>query len=98
MRSVRRVAKGYRRILLVTDGVFSMDGDIAPLPDLVDRAEHYGAAVMVDDAHATGVLGDHGRGTTDHFGLHGRVALNIGTLEQGDRRGRRLRRGVAGGA
>ena len=75
-------AKGYRRILLVTDGVFSMDGDIAPLPGLVERAEHHGAAVMVDDAHATGVLGEHGRGTTDHFGLHGRVALNIGTLSK----------------
>src|ERR1019366_1557643 len=75
-------AKGYRRILLVTDGVFSMDGDIAPLPALVERAEHYGAAVMVDDAHATGVLGTNGRGTTDHFGLHGRVALNIGTLSK----------------
>ncbi|MBV8300908.1 MAG: glycine C-acetyltransferase, partial [Candidatus Dormibacteraeota bacterium] len=74
--------KGYRRILLVTDGVFSMDGDIAPLKDLVERAESVGAAVMVDDAHATGVLGDHGRGTTDHFGLHGRVALNIGTLSK----------------
>jgi glycine C-acetyltransferase len=74
--------KNYRRILLVTDGVFSMDGDIAPLPELVERAEHYGAAVMVDDAHATGVLGRSGRGTTDHFGLHGRVALNIGTLSK----------------
>ncbi len=74
--------KRYRRVLLVTDGVFSMDGDVAPLPGLVERAEHYGAAVMVDDAHATGVLGDHGRGTTDHFGLHGRVALNIGTLSK----------------
>src|SRR5579884_3615973 len=74
--------KGYRRILLVTDGVFSMDGDIAPLKGLVERAEAVGAAVMVDDAHATGVLGDHGRGTTDHFGLHGRVALNIGTLSK----------------
>ena len=74
--------KGYRRILLVTDGVFSMDGDIAPLPELVERAEHYGAAVMVDDAHASGVLGSNGRGTTDHFGLHGRVALNIGTLSK----------------
>ncbi len=74
--------KGYRRILLVTDGVFSMDGDIAPLPQLVERAEHYDAAVMVDDAHATGVLGSNGRGTTDHFGLHGRVALNIGTLSK----------------
>ena len=59
-----------------------MDGDIAPLPGLVERAERYGAVVMVDDAHATGVLGDHGRGTTDHFGLHGRVALNIGTLSK----------------
>ncbi|HZB97153.1 MAG TPA: glycine C-acetyltransferase [Candidatus Sulfotelmatobacter sp.] len=75
-------SKGYRRVLLVTDGVFSMDGDIAPLPQLVERAEHYGAAVMVDDAHATGVLGSHGRGTVDHFGLHGRVALNIGTLSK----------------
>ncbi len=74
--------KGYRRVLLVTDGVFSMDGDIAPLPQLVERAEHYGAAVMVDDAHASGVLGKNGRGTTDHFGLHGRIALNIGTLSK----------------
>ncbi len=74
--------KGYRRVLLVTDGVFSMDGDIAPLAGLVERAEHYGAAVMVDDAHASGVLGSNGRGTTDHFGLHGRVALNIGTLSK----------------
>ena len=75
-------AKNYRRILLVTDGVFSMDGDIAPLPELVERAEGVGAAVMVDDAHATGVLGRNGRGTTDHFNLHGRVALNIGTLSK----------------
>ncbi len=73
---------GHRRVLLVTDGVFSMDGDVAPLQGLVERAEEYGAAVMVDDAHATGVLGSHGRGTTDHFGLHGRVALNIGTLSK----------------
>ena len=74
--------KGYRRVLLVTDGVFSMDGDIAPLPDLVERAERYEAAVMVDDAHGTGVLGRNGRGSTDHFDLHGRVALNIGTLSK----------------
>jgi glycine C-acetyltransferase len=74
--------KGYRRVLLITDGVFSMDGDIAPLPDLVERAERYEAAVMVDDAHGTGVLGRNGRGSTDHFGLHGRVALNIGTLSK----------------
>jgi len=82
-RALRRAReKGYRRVLLVTDGVFSMDGDIAPLPELVERAERYGAAVMVDDAHASGVLGSNGRGTTDHFGLHGRVALNIGTLSK----------------
>jgi glycine C-acetyltransferase len=74
--------KGYRRVLLITDGVFSMDGDIAPLPALVERAEKYGAAVMVDDAHGTGVLGRNGRGSTDHFDLHGRVALNIGTLSK----------------
>ncbi|MHB8717958.1 MAG: glycine C-acetyltransferase [Candidatus Dormibacteria bacterium] len=74
--------RGARRVLLVTDGVFSMDGDIAPLPELVERAERYEAAVMVDDAHATGVLGRNGRGTTDHFDLHGRVALNIGTLSK----------------
>jgi glycine C-acetyltransferase len=74
--------RGYRRVLLVTDGVFSMDGDIAPLPDLVERAERYDAAVMVDDAHGTGVLGRNGRGSTDHFDLHGRVALNIGTLSK----------------
>ena len=74
--------RGYRRVLLITDGVFSMDGDIAPLPALVERAEKYEAAVMVDDAHGTGVLGRNGRGTTDHFDLHGRVALNIGTLSK----------------
>jgi glycine C-acetyltransferase len=74
--------KGYRRVLLVSDGVFSMDGDIAPLPALVERAEAYEAAVMVDDAHASGVLGRNGRGTTDHFDLHGRIALNIGTLSK----------------
>src|SRR5215472_12147757 len=74
--------KGARRVLLVTDGVFSMDGDVAPLPALVERAEKYDAAVMVDDAHASGVLGRNGRGTTDHFDLHGRVALNIGTLSK----------------
>lgn len=74
--------RGFRRVLLVTDGVFSMDGDIAPLPDLVEAAERYEAAVMVDDAHGTGVLGRQGRGSTDHFGLHGRVALNIGTLSK----------------
>ncbi len=72
----------YRLILVVTDGVFSMDGDIAPLPAIVEAAEEAGAAVMVDDAHASGVLGRNGRGTVDHFGLHGRVAIQVGTLSK----------------
>jgi glycine C-acetyltransferase len=72
----------YRLILVVTDGVFSMDGDIAPLPGIVEAAEEFGAAVMVDDAHASGVLGRNGRGTVDHFGLHGRVAIQVGTLSK----------------
>jgi glycine C-acetyltransferase len=72
----------YRSILVVTDGVFSMDGDIAPLPGIVDAAEAYDAAVMVDDAHASGVLGRNGRGTVDHFDLHGRVAIQVGTLSK----------------
>ena len=72
----------YRLILVVTDGVFSMDGDIAPLPGIVGAAEDFGAAVMVDDAHASGVLGRNGRGTVDHFGLHGRVAIQVGTLSK----------------
>jgi glycine C-acetyltransferase len=72
----------YRAILVVTDGVFSMDGDIAPLPAVVEAAEAFGAAVMVDDAHASGVLGRNGRGSVDHFGLHGRVAIQVGTLSK----------------
>ena len=72
----------YRLILVVTDGVFSMDGDIAPLPAIVEAAEAYGAAVMVDDAHASGVLGKDGRGSVSHFGLEGRVAIQVGTLSK----------------
>jgi glycine C-acetyltransferase len=72
----------HRLVLVVTDGVFSMDGDIAPLPGIVEAAEAFGAAVMVDDAHASGVLGRNGRGTVDHFGLHGRVAIQVGTLSK----------------
>ena len=72
----------YRLILVVTDGVFSMDGDIAPLPGIVEAAEAYGAAVMVDDAHASGVLGKDGRGSVSHFGLEGRVAIQVGTLSK----------------
>ncbi|TME48792.1 MAG: glycine C-acetyltransferase [Chloroflexi bacterium] len=68
--------------LVVTDGVFSMDGDIAPLKGIVERAEAYAALVMVDDAHASGVLGKNGRGTVNHFGLDGRVDLQIGTLSK----------------
>jgi len=71
-----------QRKLVVTDGVFSMDGDIAPLPDLCAMAEKFGAIVMVDDAHASGVLGRGGRGSTDHFGLHDRVHVQIGTLSK----------------
>jgi glycine C-acetyltransferase len=72
----------YRLILVVTDGVFSMDGDIAPLPGIVEAAEAAGAAVFVDDAHASGVLGRDGRGSVDHFDLHGRVAIQVGTLSK----------------
>jgi glycine C-acetyltransferase len=70
------------RKLLITDGVFSMDGDIGPLPGLVEAAEKHGAIMMVDDAHASGVLGRNGRGTIDHFGLHGRVHIQVGTLSK----------------
>ncbi|MGH9430969.1 MAG: glycine C-acetyltransferase [Terriglobia bacterium] len=68
--------------LLITDGVFSMEGDIAPLPDLVRLAENYGCIMMIDDAHSSGVLGKNGRGTVDHFGLHGRVDIQVGTLSK----------------
>jgi glycine C-acetyltransferase len=70
------------RKLLITDGVFSMDGDIAPLPGLVELAEKYGCIMMIDDAHASGVLGRNGRGTVDHYRLHGRVDIQVGTLSK----------------
>lgn len=72
----------YRNVLIITDGVFSMDGDLAPLPQIVELAEKYNAMTYVDDAHGSGVLGKSGRGTVDHFGLHGRVDFIIGTLSK----------------
>jgi glycine C-acetyltransferase len=75
-------AKAARRKMIVTDGVFSMDGDVAPLPEIVTLAETHGAFVMVDDAHASGVMGPNGRGTPAHFGLSDRVQIQIGTLSK----------------
>jgi glycine C-acetyltransferase len=75
-------AETYRRALLITDGVFSMDGDIAPLPELYEVAKKYGLMFMVDDAHGEGVLGRGGRGIVDHFGLHGKVDIEVGTLSK----------------
>jgi glycine C-acetyltransferase len=71
-----------QRTLLITDGVFSMDGDLGPLPELCDLADEYGCIMMVDDAHASGVFGRNGRGTVDHFGMHGRVDVQVGTLSK----------------
>ncbi|TMQ66630.1 MAG: glycine C-acetyltransferase [Candidatus Eisenbacteria bacterium] len=71
-----------KRRLVITDGVFSMDGDIAPMPEIAALARAHGAIMMVDDAHASGVLGKAGRGTVDHFGLHGQVDIQVGTLSK----------------
>jgi glycine C-acetyltransferase len=72
----------YRRALIITDGVFSMDGDIAPLPDIYEVARKYNILFMVDDAHGEGVLGKGGRGIVDHFGLHGKVDVEVGTFSK----------------
>ena len=81
-RIVSELPRGRGRVLLITDGVFSMDGDLGALPELCDVAREYGCIMMVDDAHASGVFGELGRGTVDHFGLHGRVDVQVGTLSK----------------
>src|SRR4029077_8563331 len=83
--AARRIIKDLpagQRKLLITDGVFSMDGDLGPLPGLCELAEETGCIMMVDDAHASGVFGKNGRGTIDHFGMHGRVDIQVGTLSK----------------
>jgi glycine C-acetyltransferase len=81
-RTIIRELPKQQRKLLVTDGVFSMDGDLGALAELCDVAEEHGCIMMVDDAHASGVFGKNGRGTIDHFGLHGRVDIQVGTLSK----------------
>lgn len=81
-RRILQELPGSQRKLLITDGVFSMDGDLGPLPELCALAEEFDCIMMVDDAHASGVFGANGRGTVDHFGLHGRVDIQVGTLSK----------------
>jgi len=81
-RILQELASASGRKLLITDGVFSMDGDIGPLPALVEVAEKHAAIMMIDDAHSSGVLGRNGCGTVDHFNLHGRVHIQVGTLSK----------------
>src|SRR5579871_290061 len=84
-RAARSILEGLpaaQRKLLITDGVFSMDGDLGALPELCSLAEEYGCIMMVDDAHASGVFGKNGRGTVDHFNVHGRVDIQVGTLSK----------------
>ncbi|HEX9840324.1 MAG TPA: glycine C-acetyltransferase [Anaerolineales bacterium] len=80
--AIKEHASNFRRALIITDGVFSMDGDIAPLPALVEVAKKYDILFMVDDAHGEGVLGKGGRGIVDHFGLHGKVDIEVGTMSK----------------
>ncbi|HEU4927465.1 MAG TPA: glycine C-acetyltransferase [Vicinamibacterales bacterium] len=83
--AARKIIEGLpagQRKLLISDGVFSMDGDLGPLPELCELAEQTGCIMMVDDAHASGVFGKNGRGTIDHFGVHGRVDVQVGTLSK----------------
>src|SRR5262245_45222743 len=81
-RKVLKELPASQRKLLITDGVFSMDGDVGALPELCTVAEEFGAIMMVDDAHASGVFGENGRGTIDHFKMHGRVDIQVGTLSK----------------
>src|SRR3954453_18998747 len=81
-RAVLQGLPAAQRKLLITDGVFSMDGDLGALPELCALAEEFGCIMMVDDAHASGVFGKNGRGTVDHFGMHGRVDIQVGTLSK----------------
>ena len=81
-RAILKSLPAAQRKLLITDGVFSMDGDLGPLPALCDLAEEFGCIMMVDDAHASGVFGKNGRGTIDHFDVHGRVDIQVGTLSK----------------
>ena len=78
-----REHKGARRLFIVTDGVFSMEGDIAKLPDIIALAEKYGAAIILDDSHGVGVMGKHGRGTAEHFGVEDKIDIVTGTLGKG---------------
>ena len=81
-RKILKELPASQRKILITDGVFSMEGDLGPLPDLCTVAEEYGAIMMVDDAHASGVFGTNGSGTVDHFQCHGRVDIQVGTLSK----------------
>jgi glycine C-acetyltransferase len=81
-RGILRQLPATQRKLLITDGVFSMDGDVGAVPELCALAEEFGCIMMVDDAHASGVFGKNGRGTIDHFGMHGRVDIQVGTLSK----------------
>jgi glycine C-acetyltransferase len=81
-RTILQELPASQRKLLITDGVFSMEGDLGPLPELCDLAEEFGCIMMVDDAHASGVFGANGRGTIDHFNMHGRVDIQVGTLSK----------------
>ena len=82
LEEILKKASGFNKRMIITDGVFSMDGDIAPLPEIVALAEKYDAFVMIDDAHASGVLGENGAGSVSHFKLYGRVDIQLGTLSK----------------